>query len=521
MPTILTIEDDSVVRQAIADYLRRKKFDVLPAADGEEGLKIFHQQQVDLVLTDLRMPEIDGLEVLETIYREAPETPVIVVSGLGTIEDVIKALKLGAWDYITKPITDMALLNHAIFRALERIELIRHNKEYQKHLQQEIKQKTAELHQAQKLEAIGTLAGGIAHDFNNILSAIMGFTDLALMEIDNPEKLKKMLDQVKNASLRARDLVSQILTFCRKAENERRPIVIYPIIKEALKLLRSTIPSTINITADISTIPERIRADPIEIHQIMMNLGTNSFQAMKNEQGTIEVNLEVVRLDKKKTGEPDTIKPGKYLKLMVRDNGTGINKENLQSIFDPFFTTKEEGMGTGLGLSVVHGIIKEYDGAINITSDHDNGSCFELYFPVIDTSGKKAGKRPLTFAGGSETILFIDDDPTLVAVAAKMLKSLGYSVTSANDSLAALEIFRNHADDFDLVITDQTMPGMPGSELITELMKIRPDIKVIICTGYSSIIDKEKAAEFGFKDFLLKPYKFEILARTVRRALDG
>ena len=520
MPTILIIEDDFIVRQAIADYLSRKKYNVIQAENGSKGLDCFHQQQVDLVLTDLRMPKVDGLEVLATVDREAPETPVIVVSGMGTIEDVIKALKLGAWDYITKPISDMTLLNHAVTRALERVKLSQHNKEYQKHLQQEIKQKTEELHQAQKLEAIGTLAGGIAHDFNNILGAIMGFTDLAMMESENSKKLKEMLDQIKKASLRARDLVAQILTFCRKAENERRPIVIYPIIKEALKLLRATIPTTIEIKSNISTIPERIRADPTEIHQIMMNLCTNSFQAMKNEQGIIEINLKVVQLDEKKARESQSIKPGKYLQLTVRDNGVGIAGSDRESIYDPFFTTKEKGVGTGLGLSVVHGIVKEYNGAIKITSEVGKGTDVKIFFPIISIGGKENQIRPLTFAGGSETILFVDDDPTLVAVTSKMLKSLGYSVKSSNDSMAALELFRDHAADFNLVITDQTMPGLPGSELITEFLKIRPDIKIIICTGYSSIIDEDKAGELGFKGFLSKPFKFERLARTVRRVID-
>jgi CheY-like chemotaxis protein len=348
----------------------------------------------------------------------------------------------------------------------------------------------------------------------------MGFTDLALMELENPQKLRIMLEQVRKASLRARDLVAQILTFCRKAENERRPMVIYPIIKEALKLLRSTIPSTIEIKTNITVTPERIRADPTEIHQIMMNLCTNSFQAMKNERGILEVNLETVMLDKKSVRQLEDITPGKYLKLTVCDNGAGITRETQEHIYDPFFTTKKEGVGTGLGLSVVHGIVKEYRGTIKLTSTIGKGTCFTIYFPIIVDSGMEEEQRPLTFAGGAETILFIDDDPTLTAVTTTMLKSLGYSVISTSDSLAALELFRSNAADFDLVLTDQTMPGLPGSELIAEFLKIRPDIKMIICTGYSSIIDEDKAAELGFKGFLPKPFKFERLARTIRRVLD-
>ncbi len=283
--TILTIEDDQLVRKAMVAYLKSLNYTVFQAGDGAEGLEIFHRAHPDLVITDLRLPKIDGMEVLSVIRKASPETPVIIASGMGTLGDAIRALQLGARDYVTKPITDMSLIRYAVERALEHAQLVRENKKYQQHLEEEVQKKTAELYQAQKLESIGTLAGGIAHDFNNILAAIMGFTELALFKIEKNSEVAGNLQQVLKASTRAKNLVLQILTFSRKTVTDRHPIQASLIIKEALKLLQATLPSTVQLTQHIRAKEVMIQADPTEIHQVITNLCTNAFHALPNERG--------------------------------------------------------------------------------------------------------------------------------------------------------------------------------------------------------------------------------------------
>ncbi|MEW6520760.1 MAG: ATP-binding protein [Thermodesulfobacteriota bacterium] len=385
---------------------------------------------------------------------------------------------------------------------------------------QEREKLLADLRQAQKMEAIGTLAGGIAHDFNNILSAILGFTEISLMQVDNGSKLHHNLSMVQKAGDRARDLVAQILTFSRRSQAERHPILVAPIIKEALKLLRASLPSNIEIRQDIQPGNGKVLADPVQIHQIMMNLCTNAFHAMGGKGGVLEIILTEDHIDRKQAELDRDLHPGPYQRLSIRDTGSGIRPEIVDRIFEPFFTTKEKGQGTGMGLSMVHGIIKEYNGAIKVRSDVGQGTVFHLYFPLIrDTVSRTDSSRPPLLVRGKGRILLVDDEKDLAEMGRKLLEMLGYDIVSCTGSMEALEIFKKEPDSFDLVVTDQTMPAMSGAELAREIMRIRPQLPVFLCTGYSSFITEQDAKQLGIREFFLKPVSTEELSRAIQRHL--
>ncbi|MDY6989464.1 MAG: PAS domain S-box protein [Thermodesulfobacteriota bacterium] len=378
-----------------------------------------------------------------------------------------------------------------------------------------------ELRQAQKVEAIGTLAGGIAHDFNNILASIMGYGELALDDAPKGSPLDNNLQQIFQAGRRAKDLVNQILTFSRQGEEERRPVQMAPLINEALKLLRSSLPTTIDIREHVETDLDNVLADPTQIHQIVMNLCTNAAHAMRKKGGILEVGLRQVEIDSDSMAEYPDITPGPYLRLTVSDTGHGMPLETLERIFQPYFTTKDKGEGTGMGLSVVHGIVRTYEGTINAFSEPGNGSTFNVYLPAITGQVQEQREPRVPLPTGKESILFVDDEPPLAALGKQRLKRLGYEVTTRTSSIEALELYKAKPDAFDLVITDMTMPHMTGDRLASEMMKVRPDIPVILCTGYSTQISKEKAKGLGIRGFAMKPIVTRELAEMVRRALDG
>jgi PAS domain S-box-containing protein len=387
----------------------------------------------------------------------------------------------------------------------------------------ETKRLEAQLQQAQKMEAVGTLAGGIAHDFNNILAAIIGYTELAMIDVPEESHSKQNLKEVLKASHRARDLVKQILTFTRQSKQERRPVLISPIVKEALKLLRSSLPTTIEIHQNIE-VPsgwEIVEADPTQIHQVLMNLCTNAHHAMQENGGVLEVSLTAVDLDYSFTAQDPDMDPGQYLKLTVRDTGHGMPPDVLGRVFDPYFTTKEKDKGTGLGLAVVHGIVKDYGGTITVDTELGKGTTFSVYLPKIEGEViTKPEPGPGGIPTGHERILFVDDEQALVEMGEQMLDHLGYEVTTRTSSIEALELFRTKADQFDLVITDMTMPNMTGDQLAMKIMKIRPDLPIILCTGFSERITPEKAKNMGIKAFSMKPLVMRDLADTVRKVLD-
>ncbi len=363
-----------------------------------------------------------------------------------------------------------------------------------------------QLRQSQKMEAIGTLAGGIAHDFNNILSGIFGYADLATVNLDNPDKSKKHIQQIKAGASRAADLVQQILTFSRRGEHQKNPVKLYLIVKEAIKFLRSSIPSNIEIKEKISTRSTAI-ADPTQIHQIIMNLCTNASQAMQESGGTLSISLEDVEIPKSRTIPDLGIQAGDYIRMEVSDTGTGMDPDTLARIFEPYFTTKEIGKGTGLGLAVVLGIVEEYKGFVKAYSEPGSGTTFHVYFPLAKAHTRKRGfKSPKKrLEKGSGHVMVVDDDGDILASTREILQNYGYRVTGFPNGDQAFDAVRNCPDSFDLVITDRTMPKMTGDVLARELFKIRPDLPVILCSGYGPGDAKDKNTGTGIQKYLQKP----------------
>jgi len=377
-----------------------------------------------------------------------------------------------------------------------------------------------QLQQSQKMEAIGTLAGGIAHDFNNILTAIMGYAEMTEIAIPKESEAHQTLGQVLKASHRAKDLVKQILGFARQSKEEKKPTKVGLIAREVLKLLRASLPSTIEIRHEITARNDTVMADPIQIHQVLMNLCTNAHYAMGKKGGVMEISLSNVELDSKNASQYPDLEPGSYVKLTVSDTGPGMDQGTLEKIFDPYFTTKEKGVGTGMGLAVVHGITKSHRGAITVQSKADKGSTFQALLPLVEMEFKPQVAALKAYPLGNERILFVDDEEPVMDLGKRMLGHLGYDVVALTSSMEALAVFREKPNQFDLVITDQTMPGLTGEMLTKEVMRIRPDIPVILCTGFSEHVSEEQAKDIGIRAFLMKPLLLKDISQTVRRVLD-
>ncbi len=375
-----------------------------------------------------------------------------------------------------------------------------------------------QLRQAQKMEAIGTLAGGIAHDFNNILSAILGYAELCLDDAGRGSLLHDNLQEVLHAGRRAKDLVYQILAFSRRGERDLKPIEPAVIVKEALKLLRSTLPATIEITSRIDS-RSLIMGDPTQIHQIVMNLCTNAAYAMEKNGGVMAIRLTDKNVEDSESCGVHLV-PGPYLQFSVADSGEGIAPEHLQSIFEPYFSTKPEGEGTGLGLSVVHGIVHSCGGDIRVSSEPGKGTVFDVFLPILERQALEDRGEKLKLIGGTEKVLFVDDEATIALMVRQQLERLGYRVDIKTDSREALAFFKNRHADFDLVITDMTMPHMSGDKLAQEMLKISPRIPIILCTGFSKQISEQSVARAGIKALATKPMVGAQLAQLVRKVLD-
>jgi len=381
-----------------------------------------------------------------------------------------------------------------------------------------------ELRQAHKMEAIGTLAGGIAHDFNNILTVIYGYSEMGKRFSQGEGRLAEYLEQISKAAQRAKELVQQILTFSRKSESKLRPMALYPLVREALQLLRSSIPSTIEIVSDLDPECGAILADPTNIQQIIMNLCTNAVHAMEKESGQLGVILSRRKFTNRRLDAGSAPLSGDFVELCVSDTGQGMGEEILEHIFDPYFTTKEVGKGSGMGLSMVHGIVHGLGGVIKVSSSPGKGSVFRVYLPALDTpSCAEEEESALTdfLPTGKERILFVDDEEAIVDIHKVFWSELGYGVEVFSDSRQALQAFQSAPGRFDLVITDQTMPHLSGTDMSQQMLSIRPDLPIILCTGYSNVVSEQEALDLGIRQFVMKPVRFHELAKMARVVLDG
>ena len=377
----------------------------------------------------------------------------------------------------------------------------------------------AQLRHAYKMEAIGTLAGGIAHDFNNILSSVLGFTELCLLDVEKGGSLEKKLQEIFRAGMRAKDLVKQILTFARKDESHIQPAQVSSIARETCRLIQSIIPASITVRLTVES-EAFIMADPTHIHQIFMNLFTNAAQAMENDGGELKIEISEEALNRTFDSNHTVFKPARFLRITVSDTGIGIPRDKLEKIFDPYFSTKDRGEGTGLGLSVVHGIVQSYGGEISVKSKVGRGTAFTIHLPISVQQKTTVVGLPKKLPVGTERILFVDDELPIVEMSWQRLKLLGYRVTAITSGLEALDRLAGRPDDFDLIITDMTMPLISGDRLAMEAKKIKPGIPVILCTGYSKKLSPENAEAMGINALLMKPVATKEMAETIRRVLD-
>jgi len=384
-----------------------------------------------------------------------------------------------------------------------------------KRAEERLHQSEIRMRQAQKMEAIGTLAGGIAHDFNNILAAILGYTELALSRIPHEDRARQNLKEVLTAGSRAKELVQHILTFSRQKEQEKRPMHLHLVVTEVLHLLRATLPVTIEIRDHLVAPSDTILADPTQMHQVLMNLCTNAEHAMRERGGILDVWLEAVEVTDEVVAQHPDLRPGPHVRLTVRDTGQGMAPKVQERIFDPFFTTKGVGEGTGMGLAVVHGIVADHGGTIVVDSVSGQGTTFAIYIPRIDPFSEDQDLLDDTLMQGSGRVLFVDDEGPLVVIGQQVLEGLGYEVVPHTSGVEALAAFRAAPHRFDVVVTDQTMPHLTGEELARKMLRIRPDLPIILCTGFSYTMTAEKARALGIRKFLMKP----VLARDLALVL--
>jgi len=669
---ILIVDDEIELMKALTDILRSQDYDATGFSSGKEAMEALKRDCFDILLTDLMMPEMDGISLLRAAQEIDPNLVGIIMTGQGTVHTAVEAMKIGAFDYILKPFKLPSLLP-ALYRAMEARRLKLENIQLKEaveiyelsmimaysqdprlilnksldaainqcqadegsimlptkdgnelyvaavrgfgrenimgeripvghkiagwvassyetvsieggvaderfknvklrsdilrsisipmiiggqiigvlnlnfikesrplslgqikslniliniaatalqnaRLHEEVKKAEAQLYQAQKMEAIGVLAGGIAHDFNNILYAMLGYTQMA--EKNAPEEIRDYLKEVLIAGHRAKDLIRQILTFSRHSEEEKSPVRLAPIIKESIKLMRASLPANVEIKSNISTENGTVMASLTQIHQVLINLCTNAGYAMRDNGGVLTIDLkEKIINDSAATSHID-LYPGSYMMLSITDSGIGVDKNIIEKIFDPFFTTKPKGEGTGMGLAVVHGIVKSHGGKITVYSEPGKGTVFHIYLPELK-AGVEAVKEKIEkrIVGGNERILLVDDEEMLAIMQERLMTRLGYKVMIETRPVMALDIFRSDPNAFDLVITDMSMPQMTGVNLAEAIHAIRSDMPVIILSGFIPEYDQEKTRAIGIMDFIQKPVSVDLLAGAIRDAL--
>ncbi|MEQ2006920.1 MAG: response regulator [Limisphaerales bacterium] len=545
-------------------------FEIDTASQGAEGLKMVERSLAEgrpyaMAFMDFRMPPgWDGIETTKRIWQVCPDLQIVICTAFADCswDEVLEELNpLDRLLILKKPFDSIEVLqlasaltekwrlrqeSKAQLGSLEQVvrhrtreleesqnaalnmmeDAVRHREKTEraledlKHEVSERKKTESHLLQAQKMEAIGQLAGGIAHDFNNIIGAILGNVDLARMiPVGDPGR-EECLDAIHGASRRAADLVKQILAFSRRQEVKRQPMELRVIVREVLKLLRATIPAAVVFEADLAATPT-VLADPSEIHQVAMNLCTNAWHALKGGAGVIRVTLAEIEVDAELARLHPDLRPGAYVRLTVQDTGCGMDAATLARIFDPFFTTKPAGEGTGLGLAVVHGIVKNHDGGIVVESQPGVGTTFQLYFPVFASAVAETAAPPLALPQGNGAhILFVDDEEPMIRMGRLALERMGYQVTTTINPTEALAWSRQQPDRFDLVVTDFNMPGLNGAELARQLRETRPGLRLILTTGYSASMDSAAARQSGFSELLPKPYDLRTLGEAVQRVLN-
>jgi signal transduction histidine kinase/CheY-like chemotaxis protein len=392
--------------------------------------------------------------------------------------------------------------------------------EIRKKFEKERAELETQLFQLKKIETIGTLAGGIAHDFNNILTPILGYTDMALEELPDESTLRFDIEQINHAATRGKDLVQQILTFSREINFDKKPVQLNVVVLEVLNLLRPSLPAGIEIRQSLDPGIGTILADPTHMHQIVMNLYTNAIHAMTDKGGVLEIKLNVITADKKLIKQVPSLKNVRYVRMILSDTGHGMDSKTKERIFEPFFTRKEVGSGAGLGLSVVHGLVNNYGGAVTVESAPGKGTSFTIYLPQYGTGIISQSDLNRTLTKGNEFILFVDDEQEITYMGKKMLENIGYKVTIKTDSMSALEEFRSNPDKYSLLVTDQTMPGMFGTELASRMREIRPDLKVIIITGYIDKLSEDQMNETGISEIIMKPLIISDFSKVIRKVLD-
>lgn len=561
---ILSVDDKSENLYMLEALLRGHGHEVDSASDGHRALQLADCGRYDLIISDILMPRMDGFQLCRELKKDERlrNIPFIFYTATYTDpRDAAFAMSLGADRFLVKPLEPEIFIKTIEEVVAQKTETkpakpseadsedeAIYLKEYNARLITKLEKKMLDLEaanraliddiedrersarerlrledklrQAQKMEAIGTLAGGIAHDFNNILAGIIGFAELGLQEVANPLSADQHFREILKAGKRARDLVRQILTFSRQREQDRQPIELGETVTEALKLLRATIPVSIDIVSKIDDGTPTVLADSTEVHQIVTNLVTNAWHAIGGKSGTITVQVSNFLVDEDFAQANPDLRPGRYVRLSISDNGSGIPAEMLGRIFEPFFTTKDLDEGTGLGLSVVHGLMKSFDGSITVYSNPGEGTTLNLYFPALEFSVPPAKPEEIpTPLGHGERILFVDDEAVLTMLGGRFLSRLGYTAVTQTDPRAALALFKEQ--DFDLVITDLNMPHFSGIELARCLWEIRPGTRVLLTTGYSATLDNKRARELGFTELLLKPYTVHGLGDVLQRIFNA
>lgn len=507
--SILIVEDERVVALNLQDQLEKLGFLVNGiVASGEEALRQIAGNKSDLVLMDIKLKgTMDGVETAAHLRKQF-NLPVVYLTAYADEPTLERAKATEPFGYLVKPFT------HRDLRVTIDLALSKHRLEVER---QELE---AERRQVQKMEALGTLAGGIAHDLNNLLSAILGNAELGMTKLSPDSTVQGNLQEIFTAGNRARELVKQILSFCRKVEPRMQPVQLAMVIEETMRLLRATLPTSISIQTHLDLGLRPILGDPTQIQQVLLNLCTNAEYAMRGKGGLLEVCLETTDFQTQTGMFGLQLQPGTYQRITVRDTGSGIRPEILENIFEPFFTTKGVGEGTGMGLAVTQGVLSNHGGGIAVESKPDHGTLFSVYFPDVDVNICFESEENQDIPKGKGRILLIEDEKSVANMGKEMLEGLGYRVVVCTNSMAALEKFRKDPSLYDLVLTDQTMPEITGERLACELLQIRPDLPIILCTGFSHTVTAERAKALGFRGYLNKPFSMQDLALAFHEAMQ-